>query len=297
MRRIAKSDHSAFDVLMAITVLPLLAADVVLAELVHLNAGQELRSIVSVSLGSFGFWILVGAYVYCRWRGMTRLDDVSQLLAWVMLAVPAISFMIPIAARTPYPLVDGALSRIDAAAHFQTVNIVRLFSEVPRIRHAFALAYNVLWILVVVALIAPPLAGRALHARRYIVAVLFASITTAALFALWPAAGPWTVQGFAPNKDQAEVMPALALLKSGQPLEEGVRSAVVAFPSFHVVLATLSIMALWRVPWIRWFGLILGSMVCVSTISTGWHYGIDVLGGLLVTYVSYEVACACIRTE
>jgi membrane-associated phospholipid phosphatase len=35
---------------------------------------------------------------------------------------------------------------------------------------------------------------------------------------------------------------------------------------------------------------ILTVLVCLSTITTGWHYGIDVLGGLAVAAVSIALA-------
>ncbi len=292
---IAKNESSRFNLLMAGTVLPLLVIDVVLARVVQLNAREELRTIAGLSVGSPGLWILVAACCYCRWRGMTRLGDLSQLLAWVLVVAPTISFMIPVAGRSPYPLVDGALARIDAAVHFHTVTIVHLMAHFPRLQHTLAIAYALLWVLVVAALLVPTLSGRAVDSRRYVFAVLIASIMTAVLFALWPAAGPWIVQGFAPTKDQAEVIDALASLKSGQPLAEGVKSAVVAFPSFHVILAVLSVIALWNIRWIRWFAFTLGMMICVSTVTTGWHYGIDVIGGLAVTYLAQGIACLAIR--
>ena len=295
MRFIAKSEGSDFDLLMTAIVLPLLAIDLILAWFVRIDAMGELRTLAGVSIGSVGLWILVAACCYCRWRGITSLGDASQLLAWALLVIPAITFLIPVAGRTPCPLVDGALARIDAGVHFHTADMVRLMSRFPHARRTLVIAYDLLGLLVIAALVVPALAGRARDSRRYILAVLFAAILTAALFALWPAAGPWTVEGFAPSKDQAEVIGALSLLKSGQSLPEGTKSAVVAFPSFHVVLAVLSVIALWNLRWVRWFALTLGTLICISTISTGWHYGIDVIGGLVVTYLAQEGACLLVK--
>lgn len=295
MRFVAKTESTDFDLLMIAIVLPLLAVDLVLAKFVHIDAMGELRTLAGVSIGSVGLWILVAACCYCRWRGIITLADASQLLAWTLLVIPAITFLIPVAGRTPCPLVDGGLARIDAGMHFHTVNVVHWVANLPRARRALIIAYDLLGLLVIAALMVPPFARRALASRRYVLAVLFAAILTAALFALWPAAGPWTVEGFAPSKDQAEVIGALTLLKSGQPLPEGTKSAVVAFPSFHVVLAVLSVVALWDLRWIRWFAFILGTLICISTITTGWHYGIDVIGGLAVSYLAQEIACALVK--
>ena len=291
MRSITQSNESSrFNLVMAVTVIPLLVVDLVLERLVHLNVRGDLRVIAHLSVGSFGLWILIAAYCYCRWRGMTKLADLSQLLAWSLLVVPAISFLIPVAGRSPYPLVDGALAKIDAGMHFHAATVVQLVSHLPRLRFALAVAYALLPLLILASLLLPTLCGRVVDSRRYVLAVIIAAVMTAALFALWPAAGPWTVEGFAPNGDQAGVVDSLALLKSGKPLPEGVKSAVVAFPSFHVVLAVLSVIAMWKVRWARWFVFTIVVLVCISTITTGWHYGINVIGGLAVTCLAQVTA-------
>jgi membrane-associated phospholipid phosphatase len=174
--------------------------------------------------------------------------------------------------------------------HFQTVTVVHLFSHLPLLRRTLAIVYGLLPILILGSLLVPTTCGRVIDSRRYIFAVIIAAVVTATLFAFWPAAGPWTVEGFAPTRGQAAVTDNLSLLKSGKPLPAEVGGAVVAFPSFHVVLAVLSIIAMWKVRWARWPALILGTLICVSTITTGWHYLIDLIGGLAVTYVAQSIA-------
>lgn len=289
------SDSSRFDIVMAAVVIPLLLMDVILTYPTHLDTLGTLKLVIGTTVGSIGLWVLVAAYWYCSWRGMTKLKDISQLAAWTQLVIPAISFLIPVAGRSPYPLVDSGLARIDARLHFHTVDVVRFVSGFPHLKHSFVLAYAFLPLLVLAALLVPPLTGRVLDARRYVLAVVFASIITAALFALWPAAGPWTVEGFSPRRDQAEVVGALALMKAGMPLPAGAKAGVVAFPSFHVILAVLSAIALWNVRWVRWPAVAFGTAVCVSTITTGWHYGIDVIGGLATTYLVYFLAKLALR--
>ena len=233
-----------------------------------------------------------GSARYCRWRGMemAKLGDISQLAVWALLVIPAIAFLIPAAGRSPYPLVDNALAGLDARMHFQTVTVVHLFSHLPLLRRTLAIVYGLLPILILGSLLVPTICGRVIDSRRYIFAVIIAAVVTATLFAFWPAAGPWTVEGFAPTRAQAAVYDNLSLLKSSKPLPAEVGGAVVAFPSFHVVLAVLSIIAMWKVRWARWPALALGTLICVSTITTGWHYLIDLIGGLAVTYVAQRIA-------
>ncbi len=69
--------------------------------------------------------------------------------------------------------------------------------------------------------------------------------------------------------------------------------SVVAVPSFQVVLAVLSVVALWNVRWARWFAFVLGTLICVSTITTSWHYLFDVIGGLALIYPEQALAKRC----
>jgi hypothetical protein len=287
-----RNESSRFDRLMAVTVISLLAVGMVLARLVHLSTLDQLRALAHLSVGSFGLWVLIAAYCYCRWRGMemAKLGDISQLAVWALLVIPAIAFLIPAAGRSPYPLVDNALAGLDARMHFQTVTVVHLFSHLPLLRRTLAIVYGLLPILILGSLLVPTICGRVIDSRRYIFAVIIAAVVTATLFAFWPAAGPWTVEGFVPTRGQAAVTDNLSLLKSSKPLPAEVGGAVVAFPSFHVVLAVLSIIAMWKVRWARWPALALGTLICVSTITTGWHYLIDLIGGLAVTYVAQRIA-------
>jgi membrane-associated phospholipid phosphatase len=47
---------------------------------------------------------------------------------------------------------------------------------------------------------------------------------------------------------------------------------------------------MWNVRWARWFVFTLCILICISTITTGWHYLIDVIGGLAVTYLAQTIA-------
>jgi hypothetical protein len=220
----------------------------------------------------------------------------TELAFWAALTTGGLSVLIQLAGRTPYPLVDGSLARIDAAMHFQTVTVVHLVARLPILRNTLAITYAGLPFLIVASLLIPTLYGRVADSRRYILGVIIAALMTAVIFAFLPAAGPWTVEGYAPGRQQAFVAQSLALLKSNQPLTlSQIDSGVVALPSFHVVLAILSVAAMWNVRGLRWITFTIGIMTCVSAVTTGWHYGIDIVAGLAVTYASYRLAGRVLR--
>jgi membrane-associated phospholipid phosphatase len=143
------------------------------------------------------------------------------------------------------------------------------------------------------AVLLPPFLHRPAAARRYLLALIIATLLTAAIFALWPAIGPWVTEGFLPTAPQLRVTRYLTQLKSPRPLTlDFDAAAIVSFPSFHVVLALLSAVALSGLPRIRLVAWTLAILTCLSTLTTGWHYGIDLAGGCAIAWIAHRAAAA-----
>jgi membrane-associated phospholipid phosphatase len=127
-----------------------------------------------------------------------------------------------------------------------------------------------------------------------------AAITSVAISAVCPAVGPWVVYGFKPSPIiQAHTQEVLRALKAsiGTVHDLGDYSALVSFPSFHTALAILCVIALWRWRLVRIPALLFGLLVCISTVTTGWHYEIDVIGGALVALIAYAVGSWALRSS
>ena len=99
------------------------------------------------------------------------------------------------------------------------------------------------------------------------------------------------MQRFAPTPDQAAVTSYLLQLKCALPVGIDLdRAGVVSFPSFHVVLAILSAQALSSIRGWRISVWVFAGLTIVSTITTGWHYFVDLIGGLAVALISWSLA-------
>jgi membrane-associated phospholipid phosphatase len=51
------------------------------------------------------------------------------------------------------------------------------------------------------------------------------------------------------------------------------------------------------IKWLRIPAAILAGLIVASTLTTGWHYGTDVVGGLLMCALSLWIARAVLRLE
>jgi membrane-associated phospholipid phosphatase len=83
----------------------------------------------------------------------------------------------------------------------------------------------------------------------------------------------------------------LLRLRMGYPMKaEMAHAAIMSFPSEHVLVAVLGVEALSVIRSIRRPVQVAGTLICLSTVTTGWHYGIDVLGGLAVAWIASRLA-------
>jgi membrane-associated phospholipid phosphatase len=267
--------------LMAAAFAILIVAESLLATAAHLDCRQLLFLVPWVAA-------LAALCCYGHWRCMRKLRDL--LVQWLCGALVGnfVMLLVVTAGRTPVPLMDSSLARIDAGMHFSTAAIVHWISRFPALQAGLAVSYHLLKPLTFFALFVPALLGKMDASRRFVLSVLVAGIITSALFAPMPAAGPWVAHGYHPTPIQAHVEAYLRQLKSRPSINFDLsESGIVSFPSFHVVLAILSISALWEFRLMRPLLVILGAAICVSTVTTGWHYFIDVIGGFLVAAAAY----------
>jgi len=231
--------------------------------------------------------LIVACAIYCITRPLPRLTDACICIFWGMVLSNLLSPLILIAGRSPRPLVDWQLYAVDRWFHFSTAAVVHFAAGVPLFRSVLAWSYPVPGPLVIVALLAPPIFGKAAASRQFLLAAAFCATLTAALFAWLPAAGPWTTEHYPPSAEQARVTAYLQELKSTGPVAaDANNTAIVSFPSFHVALALVTAVALGSLRPLRIPVWIVTGMVCVSTLTTGWHYAIDLVGGLAVAVAS-----------
>jgi membrane-associated phospholipid phosphatase len=196
------------------------------------------------------------------------------------------------AARTPATLVDVRLASIDHAIGLETNSIVHEASFYPRLEAALAVVYSWMIPFSLFALIVPVLQGVRESPQRLLIGYTVGALITIAVFAVLPAIGPWTVYKFAASHGQMLCQTTVGLLKSGRPVSQEISNCgLVAFPSFHVIQCILTAISLWHSRWLRIPAAAIATLMCISTLTTGWHYVIDVLGGVVVAIIAQAISC------
>ena len=119
-------------------------------------------------------------------------------------------------------------------------------------------------------------------AWRFLGAILVAYIINCTLFALWPT----TIEAIRETVDPGTMSPAVAWQYQ---LMHSADNPYTCFPSLHITNCMLVTLAHWRSPR-RNCLLAWAVLIAISTITTGQHVFIDILGGVLVALAGTLVA-------
>jgi len=246
--------------------------------------------VTSVSLGmmSMGFppallalacvLILPGALFHDRKQYVRR--DAALTLPWAVLMVGLIPAVVIRVEAMRFRFQDARLIEIDQALGFNVPSIMAWFAAHTSIGQILRYAYWSLDLLLLAAVLIPALAGRRREAETLMIANLFAFLVSLPIFMLLPAIGPWA--GFHFEGTEAQRRVEMEMI--------GLQTASICLPSFHTIWAifgawTLRFLKPIRIPLMLWAALIV-----ISTVSTGWHYVIDTLAGVLLAGAS--IVCA-----
>lgn len=220
-------------------------------------------------------------------RALGRLPLVQLLLEvtiWSMLVSTLVNLPVAFMVRLPVPFLDSQAAAFDARLGFVAGDWVRFAQAHPRFDFLCNLAYISLRPVDILTLYVPILCRKPRWSSELFVALVLQLAATVLIMAVAQGIGPWVVNGTPPTPRQAEITQVMQTLKHahGFRLDMGDIPGFVAFPSWHVMLAMLSAFTIGRIRVLRELCIAWVVLVAISTLTTGWHYGIDVISGVLV---------------
>jgi hypothetical protein len=228
--------------------------------------------------------------LYLKEKGKLYLRDSLLTILWALLLYGILNLPVSVAARLGMGigLQDSNFAHLDQAIGVNVPSIMAWASN-HWLGHLANESYGLLLPLMCTSVLLPTVAGKVKSAQRFLTANLLGFALGLPLFALLPAIGPWYGYHLAAGPDQAECQAALLLIRTSGPYVFQ-PAAFVCFPSFHVIWAILCVQALWGFRLLRIPVAGLSGLIIFSTMTTGWHYFFDVLGGILIAVVAMATA-------
>jgi membrane-associated phospholipid phosphatase len=219
-----------------------------------------------------------------HWRGEPRFVACLNALLHVTLYTACYSVLMYAAATLNQPLIDSELMRLDERARLHLPSIVEWVQTQPELQHALQVAYNSLLWQTPLVIVILGFSGDLRSLERFVLQFMLGTAVCLVVFCFFPAEGPFAGYGFPANETQARYLQHLHELRDGVRTVVTWRGAegLITFPSFHTTWAML---LAWGVRHHRWAflpSLLLNLGVIAATLTTGWHYAVDVAGGLVL---------------
>ena len=196
------------------------------------------------------------------------------------------------------PTIDGTLAAWDAAIGMHWPSAMALAAEYPLLSRIGGLIYASSIPQIMLTLFVLGLSGLRAQLERFVLAAMLGACAAIAFWIVFPSFGPSTLYDL-PDEVVRAVDPIVGprygaeLLQLGR---EGMRAGIeakglIAFPSYHTVLALLVPLALWPVRWLRWPALAVNLAMLPAVIVHGGHFVVDLIGGAVLLAAVWAFVC------
>lgn len=282
-----------------------LIAMVVAVDLALLWRGPMTMSVADAMTPLAGGLLALGIGLYYRHaRGEEKLAMAligTAFLIWFSCSIATLNYL---ALSFDRPLIDGMLAGWDQAIGIDWPKLFVALKTMPLLGTLLTAAYISTLLQVAVAVPTLALLGRTAHLDRFFLAFILAATVTIGFWAAYPSFGAayhHVIGG------QVTALPGaftdVAYAKSLQALKAGTyphivlgeMKGLIAFPSFHTVMAALTVYAAAAVPRAFWPAVIWNALVLLSVPVDGGHHVVDVPAGLLLAAAALAAADAICR--
>lgn len=191
---------------------------------------------------------------------------------------------------TPFPLIDHALAKADMLMGFHSLKVLNWTYAHPHVKHFLSLMYDMVGyqLFVIPLMLAFWLDKKAVEI--FLLSIIASYLIGTTIYYFFPTAGLTAVFSsphFLPGEHETfkkfyDVHHHIPFSFTG--------GGMIAFPSFHVAWAVLLTYACRHKKWILYPLIVVNIAIIVSTFMLGWHYLIDVFGGLLLAVIAIVIA-------
>lgn len=276
--------------------LGLIAATIAAAGVLSITLGLTFPAVDALSPAGLALLLATGAWYYRR-KGEPDLVLCLMALLHMTLFTACYCVLMYAVAAIGRPFVDDHLRHGDALCGLHIPDVKAFFAARPNVSRALDWAYeSLLWQTPLVVIVLG-FTGDRPRLEGFVRQFMLSTIACVVIFALWPAEGPFAAYGYAPNAAQARYLEHLHALRDGSRTLMTWRGAegLITFPSFHTCWAVLLAWAFSGRRSLRLPAVLLNTAVVLSTMTTGWHYFTDVLGGLATAGMAIAVSTAWAR--
>ena len=277
-----------------------LAASLVAVDLVWGFSGHFHVDVLAYArLGLLSLGMAAGGLYYQNRRAEPALAAIMFGTAFLCAFSAAASVLNYFLLTVAGPRIDDILAAADRALGFDWYDTMVAMSHHVLLNEIFFRVYNLVLPQIAIVLIALAWSGHTEKVYRYCLAIAVGALVAISIWALVPSLGAKSLYTLPPDvagrltlsitTDYGKELVALLHNGPGYITPTDVRG-LIAFPSYHGVLALIVTFYAWPVRWLRWPILLTNAVVLVCTPIQGGHHLVDVLAAFPVAALSIFVA-------
>lgn len=217
-------------------------------------------------------------------------------LIWFSCAIAVLNYL---AVAFDRPLIDATLLAWDRALGLDWAAMFTAVKGIPALATLLSFAYASSLLQIAIAVPALALLGHVERLDRFFLAFILAAAVTIGFWAAFPSFGAAThlistgaiksLPGAIVDVDYARTLLALKAGKLPHIVMEEMKG-LIAFPSFHTVMAVLTVYAAAAVPRVLAPALAWNAVVLLSVPFDGGHHVVDIAAGLVVAAAALAAA-------
>jgi hypothetical protein len=275
--------------------LSLVAVDLTWASLVHF----DIDYLAYAKLGAMALALFMGGTFYRTKRPEPALAAMLLGTSFLIVFSAAASMLNYFLLTVAGPRIDLLLAAADGALGFDWYRTMLIMAHHPILNGIFFYVYNLALPEIALVLIALAWCGKVQSVYRFCLAIALGALIAIAIWALVPSLGAKSLytlpasamQHLRLSVDCAYGRALVALLHNGPGyISPADLRGLIAFPSYHGVLALILVWYAREVRRLRWPILIINGVMLVSLPIQGGHHMVDVLASFPVTALTLFLA-------
>lgn len=214
----------------------------------------------------------------------------EQLGTWItILAIMSCSYAITsLIVITPFTshMLGYQLAHMDHIAHFNTLAVMNWTNQYPLLMKVLMFCYNAWFPEIVLTPILLSLHKRYRERTTWMYAYIVSLVIGCSIYFFYPSLPPAAVYHnpyF--SFSSYDLIQRFYLIRHLNPFVNWA-SGLIAFPSFHIIIATINLVMIRKLKIYFYPMLIVNLLLYLSTIALGVHYGVDVVAGFIVAGIS-----------
>lgn len=244
------------------------------------------------------FLFLLGQFYRFR-RGDERLGSTlvgaGAFIAFTIIASIFNYLLLPL----KFPRIDEQLMALDASFGYSWACIVEWAAQHPFLSLALRYVYSSSLPQLIIVVLVLGFTGRLIALWEFLGIGMLSVMICIALWFFLPSFGPTTLIELDPAKTETLALgrdyatAVLHLSLEGESfLTPKNTLGLIAFPSFHTVMAAMVVVFAWKISWLRWPAVVINAAMVPAILIHGSHYAVDVFGGVIVFLITAWIITA-----